>query len=115
MKGGITSGILYPPAICQIAEGFDLVGIAGTSAGAIAACTAAAAEYRRRRGSAVGFEMLEKLSTDLARDLRGLFRPDSGTKALYNLAADGVALGDHSGPARWLWKARMAWAVLHRE
>ena len=37
MKGGITSGVLYPPAICAIAEKFYLVGIGGTSAGAIAA------------------------------------------------------------------------------
>ena len=28
MKGGITSGVLYPPAIWRIAEGFHLVGIA---------------------------------------------------------------------------------------
>ncbi len=41
MKGGITSGILYPPAICRIAERFHLVGIGGTSAGAIAACAPA--------------------------------------------------------------------------
>jgi len=31
MKGGITSGILYPPAICRIAEHSHLVGIGGTS------------------------------------------------------------------------------------
>jgi|CXWL01.1.fsa_nt_gi predicted acylesterase/phospholipase RssA len=48
LKGGLTSGILYPPAICRIAERFHLVGVGGTSAGAIAGCLAAAAEYRRR-------------------------------------------------------------------
>lgn len=37
MKGGITSGVLYPPAIGRIAESYYLVGIGGTSAGAIAA------------------------------------------------------------------------------
>ena len=32
MKGGITSGVLYPPAIGRIAESFYFVGIGGTSA-----------------------------------------------------------------------------------
>ncbi len=67
MKGGITSGILYPPSICRIAEIFHLVGIGGTSAGAIAACAAAAAEYRRRHtGSGDGFERLEELPNHIA-------------------------------------------------
>ena len=51
MKGGVTSGIVYPPAICEIAKQYQLIGIGGTSAGAIAAGMAAAAEYRRRQAN----------------------------------------------------------------
>ena len=55
MKGGISSGILYPPAICPISKKFFLIGIGGTSAGAIAA-----AEYRRRQfEDGAGFNLLE--------------------------------------------------------
>ncbi len=48
MKGGVTSGIVYPSAILRIAQRFTLKNIGGTSAGAIAAAVAAAAEYRRQ-------------------------------------------------------------------
>ena len=37
MKGGITSGVVYPHAICELARAFRLVSIGGTSAGATAA------------------------------------------------------------------------------
>ena len=49
MKGGATSGVVYPGAVQEIASKFNLVGIGGTSAGALGAVVAAAAEYRRRR------------------------------------------------------------------
>lgn len=38
MKGGITSGIVYPSAICELARTYRLMNIGGTSAGAIAGC-----------------------------------------------------------------------------
>ena len=50
MKGGITSGVVYPHAICELARAYRLVSIGGTSAGAIAAVGAAAAEYGRDDG-----------------------------------------------------------------
>ena len=49
MKGGITSGVVYPLAIVEIAKAFRLRSIGGTSAGAIAAAAAAAAELGRQR------------------------------------------------------------------
>lgn len=49
MKGGITSGVVYPLAIVEIAKAFRLRSIGGTSAGAIAAAGAAAAEAGRQR------------------------------------------------------------------
>jgi predicted acylesterase/phospholipase RssA len=50
MKGGITSGIVYPGLICKLAERYQFQSIGGTSAGAIAAALTAAAEYARRQG-----------------------------------------------------------------
>ena len=37
MKGGVTSGVVYPPVIVELAEKHEFVSIGGTSAGAIAA------------------------------------------------------------------------------
>ncbi|MFS2045864.1 patatin-like phospholipase family protein, partial [Stenotrophomonas geniculata] len=43
MKGGITSGIVYPNAVLALAREYRFKSIGGTSAGAIAAAVAAAA------------------------------------------------------------------------
>lgn len=47
MKGGTTSGVVYPLAVCEIARRAVLRNIGGSSAGAIAAAGAAAAELGR--------------------------------------------------------------------
>ncbi|MEM1099522.1 MAG: patatin-like phospholipase family protein [Planctomycetota bacterium] len=94
MRGGVTSGIVYPKAICRIAEDFTLVGIGGTSAGGIAAAIAAAAEYRRRTDTEepmAGYDQLAGLPDVLAREhpttaepaLLSLFRPDALTEDLF--------------------------------
>jgi predicted acylesterase/phospholipase RssA len=71
MKGGITSGVVYPLAIVQLAQRFVFKNIGGTSAGAIAAAIAAAAEYdRQQNGSLEGFNKLGNLPTLLVE------RPD---------------------------------------
>jgi predicted acylesterase/phospholipase RssA len=44
MKGGITSGVIYPRLVAKLAEVYDFRSIGGTSAGAIAAGAAAAAQ-----------------------------------------------------------------------
>ena len=79
MKGGVTSGIVYPPAIAALASQFYLHSIGGTSVGAIAAAIAAAAEFRRRQtGSGEGYALLSKLPNFLTRDgvLLKLFSAD---------------------------------------
>jgi hypothetical protein len=117
MKGGITSGVLYPPAIARIAEGFHLVGIGGTSAGAIAACAASAAEYRRRHGGGMaGFERLEEVPHDLMGDdrLLALFRPDDATEKLFRLFLQAFELGERSVLRRVLWKLKLVWLALFR-
>ena len=59
MKGGITSGIVYPAAVVEIAKSFIFKNVGGTSAGAIAASLTAAAERRRAAdASTAGFDRL---------------------------------------------------------
>ena len=50
MRGGITSGIVYPRAIAKLAETYNFRSIGGTSAGAIAAAVSAAAQLGVRKG-----------------------------------------------------------------
>jgi predicted acylesterase/phospholipase RssA len=50
MRGGTTSGVVYPMAVCELARGYRLRNIGGASAGAIAAAAAAAAEAGRSGG-----------------------------------------------------------------
>ena len=42
MKGGITSGVIYPRAVAELAKTYRLSQVGGASAGAIAAAAAAA-------------------------------------------------------------------------
>lgn len=79
MKGGVTSGIVYPPALVKLASQFAFKNIGGTSVGALAAAVAAAAEYRRRQdGTDDGYVQLGTLATFLstAGALRALFAAD---------------------------------------
>lgn len=48
MKGGITSGVVYPRAMVRVARDYRIRSIGGTSVGAIAAVLTAAAEYWRQ-------------------------------------------------------------------
>lgn len=81
MKGGITSGIVYPPAVLQLADKYRFRSIGGASAGAIAAAVTAAAEYGRESG---GFERLKETSDWLAEgtNLFDLCQPSKQTKPL---------------------------------
>ncbi|MFL6121310.1 hypothetical protein [Actinophytocola sp.] len=47
MRGGATSGVVYPLAVCEIATKFRVRNVGGASAGAIAAAATAAAELGR--------------------------------------------------------------------
>ena len=103
MKGGITSGVVYPPAIDEIAQRFFLCGVGGTSAGAIAAALAAAAELRRRNGSGEGFEMLARLPEQFGApgNMLALFKPDAATRGPFKLFLQGLRLNKAGGtPAK---------------
>lgn len=106
MKGGITSGVVYPSAVCRLAEIYRFVNIGGTSAGAIAAAATAAAEYRRAQGSGEGFEKLSRLPAFLAAKPNGskhtnlfrLFQPDPAVRILFDL---GVSF-TRKGVRQWI-------------
>jgi predicted acylesterase/phospholipase RssA len=85
MKGGITSGVVYPLAICEIAKKRQLKSIGGTSAGAIAAAAAAAAEYGRQHQQGSGFVGMSELPSFLEGNLLGLFQATPSTEPLFEL------------------------------
>lgn len=99
MKGGITSGIVYPEAIHELSQQFRFRSIGGTSAGAIAAAATAAAELGRQRGYSSSFDRLANLPSDLAERVESsgrsrlfsLFQPQSSTAPIYRTIA--AALG----------------------
>ncbi|MES2102654.1 MAG: hypothetical protein V4634_01440 [Pseudomonadota bacterium] len=69
MKGGITSGVIYPKLITRLSRDYRFKSIGGTSAGAIAAAGCAAAEYARMHSANhdnSGFTELAKLPGQLA-------------------------------------------------
>lgn len=97
MKGGITSGIVYPNVVVALAREYRFKNIGGTSAGAIAAAASAAAAYGDRLKSAgerlphdparVGFEGLEQVADQLSREgfIHGLFQPARGARTAYRM------------------------------
>ena len=50
MKGGITSGVIYPRAVSELAKTYTLSSVGGASAGAIAEAAPAAAQVGRHPG-----------------------------------------------------------------
>lgn len=126
MKGGTTSGVVYPGAVAELAERYRFHSIGGTSAGAIAAALTAAAEYRRRHSDGrcphAGFEQLRRLPEVLgesvpmpasfgrlrregAQDpdvprLLSLFQPQPATRRLFQVLVH--SLNAPSTGKRWV-------------
>lgn len=99
MKGGITSGIVYPPALVELQKMYSFNSIGGTSAGAIAAAAAAAAEYGSRNSpnsQTQGFPKLTAISETFSpvpsgqkhdpRKLFNLFRAPKATAVVMRVA-----------------------------
>ncbi|HEV2755874.1 MAG TPA: hypothetical protein VG318_08880 [Actinomycetota bacterium] len=113
MKGGITSGIAYPLAVCEIAAKYRLVNVGGSSAGAIAAAAAAAAEVGRTTPSG-GFARLASFPERLAGApgakhsmLFELFQPQPAMHPYYRLLMAFVESGLSNGQRvrRAVWRA----------
>src|SRR3954467_5325900 len=119
MKGGITSGVVYPLAVCELAKRYRFRNLGGSSAGGIAAAFAAAAEYARDTG---GFQRLATLPLALGTNLEGLFKPSPNTKPVFNVLKAAINK-KHSGfvkkvagaltavRAQWVWSLASAIAV----
>lgn len=84
LKGGLTSGVVYPLALSRLAKNFRFSNIGGTSAGAIAAAAAAAAEYGRQTGGGRGFARLEDIPEEIGPHLLALFQPTPALKPVYD-------------------------------
>jgi predicted acylesterase/phospholipase RssA len=122
MKGGITSGIVYPTVVCGLAAKYRFKNLGGTSAGALAAALTAAAEYSRHTGKGLGdkaFGELAKIPGWLASDsefgggsnLFRLFQPQKGLEGLYRFATGFLLKGVGNRVAawvRWLWPELIA-------
>ncbi|MEV4316288.1 patatin [Actinocrispum sp. NPDC049592] len=103
MRGGATSGVIYPLAVCALAEHYQFRNVGGASAGAIGAAATAAAEYGRFAsapgevtGDAVrpGFAGLAGMITwlisgtgDARWRLPQLFQPKAGLHKMFRVAA----------------------------
>lgn len=97
MKGGITSGVVYPKSLVAIGSRYRFRGVGGASAGAIGAAVGAAAEFGRATG---GFERLETLPGDLGDgNLAALFQPQRSTKPMLGVML-AVTGSDQPGPPR---------------
>jgi hypothetical protein len=94
MKGGVTSGIVYPYAILEIATQYRFRSLGGTSAGAIAAAFAAAAEYSRSmRNDPAGFVRLQRYCEELPSILLRLFQPDPEFEPALRMARRAASSG----------------------
>lgn len=102
MKGGITSGVVYPGAVVRLARRYRFRSIGGTSAGAIAAAIVAAAEHARQTGRDEGFEVIERLPGTLGSEglMLQLFQADRSTRPLFDLAIACM------GTKNWLRRSR---------
>ena len=107
MKGGITSGVVYPLAVCELAKTRRFRNLGGSSAGGIAAAMAAAAECARDTG---GFNRLAGLPLDLGENLLAMFQPSPGTKPLFRvLLAAQSKKGKAAGIVRALVAGGLPW------
>jgi len=109
MKGGVTSGVIYPMTVVELSQKYTFKNVGGTSAGAIAAAVTAAAEYRRRQGSGEGFKQLAALPKILTQPgfLLSLFAADPPTRPI--LAAV-RSVSESSNP--FVAALRLWWALV---
>jgi predicted acylesterase/phospholipase RssA len=108
MKGGIASGVVYPLAVCELARSYRFRCVGGSSAGAIAATLAAAAEYGRDSG---GFQRLAALPDEIAPKLPELIQPGPHTPGAHAML---MAMVDRkAGRRAKLW--HVARTLLHAQ
>jgi predicted acylesterase/phospholipase RssA len=97
MKGGITSGVVYPLAAAELSEHYRFKNVGGTSAGAIAAAAVAAAEHGRSTGRGTGFEEVRELPAWLGANLTSLFQAQRATRPLFGIGLAAMAASSGAG------------------
>jgi predicted acylesterase/phospholipase RssA len=86
MKGGITSGVVYPAAIKRLSKKYAFRNVGGASAGAIAAVIAAACEFNRRdHGADKAFDALDAVNKELTKPhfIQSLFQPTPAARPTF--------------------------------
>ena len=113
MKGGITSGVVYPLAVTELSRVYRLRSVGGASAGAIAAAAAACAELGRTSG---GFEKLTELPHRLTEQVEGgrsrlftLFAPHPRMRRLFALVTAGLGTTGRGRATAMARAALRAW------
>ena len=118
MKGGITSGVIYPRLVAKLSEVYRFRSIGGTSAGAIAAGAAAAAQLGvTTGGNPKAFAELDKLPELLggpAKNADGsmllnLFQPQPPFRRHFALLTSAL-----NARSRTLTGLAVAWAAVWR-
>jgi predicted acylesterase/phospholipase RssA len=97
MRGGATSGVVYPWAVVELAEHYRFRSLGGASAGAIGAAFTAAAEKGRERD---GFRKLKEIIDWFAAPgwrMAQLFQPSEHTRKLYRIVAASMQRRDSTG------------------
>lgn len=90
MKGGITSGVVYPPAVLELRNTYRFRSIGGSSAGAIAAALTAGAEYKREDGGFDRFEDAQRQVPDRASSCSASSNPLRGHARLWTRSSSSV-------------------------
>jgi predicted acylesterase/phospholipase RssA len=108
MKGGITSGVVYPLAAVELSKRYQFKNVGGTSAGAIAAAATAAAEHGRSTGQGTGFAELETLPAWLGANLTELFQPSKPTRPLFRILLGTSAANTPAGKLLGALRAALA-------
>lgn len=105
MKGGITSGVVYPGAACRLATSHRFRKVGGASAGAIAAGMTAAAEYARTHPSPTAdpgrtsYPALAAIPAEMGQRLAGLFQPAPALRRPYEVLTAFIEPGLSRGQA----------------
>ena len=103
MRGGVTSGAVYPSALWEISKHYKLRNVGGASAGAIAAAGAAACEFGRRKDP-TAFDRLEDVTARIPEQgfVRNLFQPKEETRLAFDVGVKAVSRREEKYPRRVL-------------
>ena len=106
MKGGITSGVVYPSTAVALSATYRFRRLGGASAGAIAATVVAAAELGRSAPDG-GFPALAGVAKELGSGLASMFQPTKRTAPAFDMLLKATSAGDsRSAKAKAIaWRA----------